>query len=102
MSVPYSNFKSNYFGTAGTSTANLDVIQSFKVDSDGKTLVANSFNFIPTQDCTVILNGSDPIPFKAGKEFVMDTGRNMIHKPISEFIIVEADIDYWCFGILRD
>jgi len=98
-----SNFKSNYIGKEGKSTENFELIQSFKIDPDkDKSLVALSLNFIPQQDCTVEINGSDPIPFKAGREFVMDTGRNMIHKPIDRFQIVEADIDYWCMGVLKD
>ena len=103
MANSTSNFKSNYFGKEGTSTENFELIQSFKIDPDqDKSLVALSLNFIPQQDCTVAINGSDPIPFKANREFVMDTGRNMIHKTIDKFQIVEADIDYWCMGVLKD
>ena len=103
MANSTSNFKSNYFGKEGKSTENFELIQSFKIDPDKNTsLVALSLNFIPQQDCTVAINGSDPIPFKAGREFVMDTGRNMIHKTIDKFQIVEADIDYWCMGVLKD
>ena len=102
MANSSSNFVSNYFGKEGTSTANFEIIQSWKINPLGKTIIANSFNFIPTQDCTISINGSDPIPFKAEKEFIMDMGVNPIHKPITEFKIIENAIDYWYMGIFKD
>jgi hypothetical protein len=95
------NAKSEYFGRSGTSTAGIDLIQLWKQDANGATLVANVFNFIPTQACTIKINGSDPIPFPAGKEFNIDTGINPNHRPLWQFQITEANIDYWFMGIFK-
>lgn len=96
------NYKSEYFGKEGTSTANMEIIQSWKLNPNGKTLIVNSFDFIAYQDCTIIINSSDPIPFKAGKEFIMDIGKNPIHRQIYEFKIIEANIDYWYMGLFDE
>jgi len=102
MSNLSSNYKSEYFGKEGISTSNLEIIQSWKLNQNGKNLVVNKFNFIAKQDCTIIINDSDPIPFKANKEFIMDIGMNPIHRVISEFKIVEENINYWYMGIFKD
>jgi len=97
------NYKSNFFGDKGTSSSNLEVIQKWKEVQTNNNISAVSFNFIPSQDCTIIINGSHPIPFLANQPFVIDTsGANPTHKPIWQFQIVEAGIDYWYMGILKD
>jgi len=101
MANTSSNFKSEYFGENGTSVANQCLIQKWSLNTI-KTIIANSFNFIPNTDCSIIINGSDPIPFKSGREFIIDVGVNLIQLPIYEFKIVEADITYWCMGIFKN
>jgi len=101
MANSSSNFKSNYFGEEGTSTANECLIQKWSLNKT-KSVIAMSFNFISSQDCTIIMNDSDPIPFKADRELIIDVGVNMIQKPLTEFKIIETGIDYWCMGVLKD
>lgn len=94
------NRKSEYFGKQATTTEKLDLLQQFKLNPSDSNLVASIFNFIPTQSCSVVINGSDPIPFPAGREFVIDTAYSN-HKPLWQFEVQEADIDYWCMGIFK-
>jgi len=97
----YNNFLSEYFGSPSivTSTGNQELIQAFKQNPNGRNIKANIFNFIPNADCTVKINGSDAISFKAGKEFIIDIGANPVHKSIWSFIIVESGIQFWYMGI---
>lgn len=102
MANTYSNYKSEYFGFQGVATAGVDLIQKWKLNPNGKTLLAMSFDFIPKQNCTVIINGSDPIPFIANREWIIDVGVNPIHEPLNEFKIVESGIECWYVGIFKD
>lgn len=52
------------------------------------------FFFYPETDCTVKINGSDPIFLRAYQDWkiIIDDKNHL--EPITSFIIVEANVDY--------
>lgn len=68
------------------------------VSNAKQELLANSknprkyyeFSFLNKQECSVIVNDSDPIPCPAGVGFVADAN----DAKISSFIVLESGIEY--------
>lgn len=74
-----------YDGGKGKSTANQELLALQAISRK-----YYEFDFMNKQDCTVIVNNSNPIPCPANVGFTADGTDARIEK----FSIVEADIDY--------
>lgn len=78
-----------------TSTANMEIIPS-PPDNWTVDYQLNPFSFMNDQDCTVRINGSDPIFLRAKQGFNLDHK----YKTIRSFVIVEPEITFNWIGII--
>ena len=80
---------SRFFGSSQltTSTSNQEIVPRGKI--------FYKFSFMNSQDCTVKINGSNPIFLRANQGFSMDEVDAYIHS----FVIVEPNIEFnWVGG----
>lgn len=76
-----------------TSTPNTEVIPEPPSNwTNGYSLY--KFAFLNNQDCTIKINGGDPIFLRANQGFNMDR----IDQPIKSFVVVEEGITYNWIG----
>lgn len=85
---------SGYAGSNGilTSTANTEIVNPENLGLN--KLSFKKFSFLNKNNCTVKINGSDPIFLEAGQGFASDES----DPPIKSFIIIEEGIQYNWIG----
>lgn len=72
-------------GGKGKSVANQEIVAIEQIKRK-----YYEFHFVNTQDCSVIVNGSNPIPCPAGAGFIADSN----DAKVITFKIVESNIDF--------
>lgn len=79
---------SEFYGTSQieVSNSNEEVIP--------KNTIFYKFSFLNEEDCTVKINGSDPIFLRAGIGF----STNQVDSEINSFVVVESGIEYFWIG----
>lgn len=87
---------SGYKGTPSiqTSTANQEIIPPTPAGWSGVKLSFYKFSFQNKANCTVKINGGDPIYLEADDGFEV----NLEDAPITSFVIVEAGIQFKFIG----